>query len=86
MGRPAKTAYVLESEGKSHRTQSELEARKNAEKALLTGIKIRKFSEVKDNKIANSEFNRVKKLFEVLNKNDDLYSNVINRYCMLKAE
>lgn len=86
MGRPAKTADVLKSEGKSHRTQSELDARKNAEKALLTGIKIRKFSEVKDNKIANSEFNRVKKLFEVLNKNDDLYSNVINRYCMLKAE
>lgn len=86
MGRPAKTADVLKDEGKSHRTKQELEDREKAEKALLTGQKIRKFPEVSKNKSANKEFNRVKKLLEALKKNDDLYSNVINRYCLLKAE
>ena len=86
MGRPAKTADVLKNEGKSHRTKEELEEREKAEKSLLTGQKIRKFPEVSENKIANKEFNRVKKLLEALEKNDDLYSNIINRYCLLKAE
>lgn len=86
IGRPAKTADVLKSEGKSHRTKEELEARQNAEKSLLTRRKIRKFPEVAKNDIANKEFNRVKKLLEALGKNDDLYSNIINRYCLLKAE
>lgn len=86
MGRPAKTAEVLKNEGKSHRTKKELEDREKAEKSLLTGQKIRKFPEVSKNKIANKEFNRIKKLLEALEKNDDLYSNVINRYCLLKAE
>lgn len=86
MGRPAKTADVLKNEGKSHRTKEELEEREKAEKSLLTGQKIRKFPEVSNNIIANKEFNRVKKLLEALKKNDDLYSNIINRYCLLKAE
>ena len=86
MGRPSKTADVLKNEGKSHRTKEELEERERAEKSLMTGQKIRKFPEVSGNKIANKEFNRVKKLLEALGKNDDLYSNIINRYCLLKAE
>lgn len=86
MSRTPKTAEILENEKKSHKSAKEIEDRKEVEKSLLTGIKIRKFKEVKKNKIANSEFNRVQKLLEAIEKNDDLYSNVINRYCILKAE
>lgn len=86
MGRPPKSVEMLKSEKKSHRTKEELENREEFEKSLLTGIKIRKFPEVRQNKTANKEFNRVKKLLEALGKDDDLYSNVINRYCILKAE
>ena len=42
--------------------------------------------EVKDNEIAHKEFLRLKKLLEKINKFDDMYGAVINRYCILYAE
>nr|DAZ11823.1 MAG TPA: hypothetical protein [Caudoviricetes sp.] len=60
--------------------------RKQAEQSLLTGEKIREKTEVKQNKIAHKEFLRIKKLLKNIEKNDDLYGVVINRYCLLYAE
>ena len=82
-GRPAKPVRLIQLEGKSHRTKSELAVRKRAEQSLLTGRKIRETDEVKNNP---TEFLRVKKLLASINKNDDLYGAVMNRYCLLKAE
>lgn len=86
MPTPPKPHIVLLKEGKSHRTKAELEQRKKAEEALITGEKIKERKEVKNNPIAHKEFIRVKKLLENIEKNDALYEPIINRYCLLQAE
>lgn len=82
MPRPSKTAEAL----KGHKTKAELEARKEAEQSLLTGVPISERKEIKKDKSAHSEFQRIIKLFETLKKNDALYTSVINRYCILYSE
>ena len=86
MPTPAKPVNVIRMEGKSHRTKRELKSRENAEKRLLTGEKLKERKEVKSDPVAHKEFLRIKKLLEKIEKNDDLYSSVINRYCQLYAE
>ena len=87
MGRPAKPAAAIEADNKRQRvTKREIASRKAHEKALLTGKKIAEQAVVKNNPIAHAEFLRVSKLMERINKNDDLYGAIINRYCMLAAE
>lgn len=86
MARPSKPAAVIQLEGKSHRTKAELRQRRNAEAELLTGKAIAEAHEVKDNAFAHKEFLRIRKLLQSIGKDDDLYSGVINRYCMLAAE
>ena len=83
---PPKTAGILKYEGKSHRTKAEIRQREQSEKALLTGVNIKEKKEVKDNKVAHSEFLRMKKLLASIGKADDMYGNIINRYCQLVAE
>lgn len=86
MPTPAKPFAVLVGEGKSHRTKAELELRKQGEAALATGQKLKERKEVRDNPIAHKEFLRLKKLLEAIEKNDAIYENIINRYCLLLAE
>lgn len=86
MGRPSKPVSVIEAEGKSHRTKAEIEHRKKAEAALMTGVSLKEWQEVKNNPVAHREFSRVVKLLKVIEKNDDLHASVINRYCLLRAE
>ena len=71
---------------KGHRTKAEKEWRKNAENSLKTGQKLKEFPEVKKDDIAHKQFQRVKKLLTANDKNDDMYSAVINRYCLLYSE
>lgn len=85
-GRPSKPAAVIEAEKKSHRTKAELEARKNAESGLLSNRKLQERKEVKENKTAHAEFQRVSKLMKAIGKDDALYSSGINTYCLLYAE
>ena len=73
-------------EGKSHRTKKEMRQRKQAEDALLTNSRLKESQEVKDSPLAHKEFLRIKKLLTTINKNDDLYGAIINRYCLLSAE
>ena len=86
MPTPPKPADVIILEGKSHRTKKELRQRKKAEEDLLTGNKLKQAKKVKENKLAHKEFIRIGNLLKKIEKNDDLYSGVINRYCMLCAE
>ncbi len=86
MARPSKPAAVIEAENKSHRTKAELNARKESESGLLSKKKLQERSEVKNNKIAHSEFQRVSKLMKAIGKDDALYSSGINTYCMLYSE
>lgn len=86
MGRPPKSYLQLVNEKKSHRTKSELKQRKSQEEALLTQVKIKEFKSTKENEIAHKEFSRIIKLLKKIDKNDDLFAGVLNRYCMLKAE
>lgn len=86
MPTPSKPYLVLQGEKKSHRTKAELNQRKQAEEALSSKIKIKKRKEVKENKVANKEFDRIMKLLDGIDKDDALYEPVINRYCMLQAE
>lgn len=86
MPTPTKPVNIIEMEGKSHRTKKEIRQRKQAEESLLTGKKIKESEEVKNNEVAHKEFSRVKNLLEAIEKNDDLYGKIINRYCILLAE
>lgn len=86
MARPSKPVNVIELEKKSHRTKAELQQRRRAEAELLTGKIITETEEVKSNQLAHKEFLRVRKLLRAIGKDDDLYSGVINRYCLISAE
>lgn len=86
MPTPPKPASLLKSENKSHRTKAELEQREKAEKSLLTGIRLKPSKQVKENKVAFQEFKRIKKLLKSIDKDDDLYGNSINRYCLIFSE
>lgn len=59
MARPSKSAAVLDDETLSHRTKAEIEDRKSAEEALVSGEKLKERAEVRENKIAHWEFLRV---------------------------
>ena len=86
MGRPAKAADVMTESGSSHLTKSEIKARKDAEKASLSGVKLQERAEVKLNPIAHKEFGRVTKLLDKVGRRDALFEPIINRYCMIQAE
>lgn len=86
MSRPPKPFAVIKSEGRSHRTKAELEQRKKAEEALLTGLPLKEREEVKNNEKAHQEFIKINKILKKIEKNDALFEVVINRYCMLLAE
>lgn len=86
MPQPTKTVEVLKSENKSHRTKAELSKREEAEKALESGDVFKERIEVKNNKIAHKEYQRIAKIFKNIGKNDALYEGIINRYALLYAE
>lgn len=85
-GRPSKPAGIIEFEGISHRTNEELKQRSDAEKALLTGIAMQMWPDVRKNKKASDEFERVRELFSIIGKDDALHEGGVNRYCLLFAE
>ncbi len=86
MPTPPKPYTVIKGEKKSHRTKAELTQRKNAEKASLSGKEMKEKAEVRAEPVAHKEFLRLKKLLGSIEKDDALYENIINRYCMLLAE
>ena len=86
MARPSKPASVIKLEGKSHRTKKEIRVREKAEESLLSGIGLKESDEVRANERAHQEFQRVRELLEGIEKSDDLYGSVINRYCLTLAE
>lgn len=86
MARPSKPYAVLTNEKKSHRTKRELLQRRDGEEALLSGVKIKEAPEVKENEYAHKEYRRIRKLLTAIQKEDELYGAVINRYCLITAE
>jgi hypothetical protein len=82
MGRPSKPILTVI----GHRTNSEKKIRNDAEKAMLTGTRMKMSADVKNNAIAEKEFKRLKKLFTSINKDDDLYGNIINTHCLIVSE
>ena len=86
MPTPPKPFTVLSSEKKSHRTKAELSQRKQAEKALATGVPLKERPEVKNNPTAHKEFRRLNTLLKNIEKNDAIYEVIINRYCLMVAE
>ena len=85
-GRPPKPIELIKFEKKSHRTKAEIKQREEAEQQLLTGVKLKAWPEVRADKVALKEFNRVKRLLQKINHNDALHEAVINRYCILVSE
>lgn len=86
MPTPPKPYAVIAGEKKSHRTKAELTQRRNAERASLSGNKMKEKPEVRADSTAHKEFRRLKKLLGSIEKDDALYENIINRYCLLVAE
>lgn len=69
-----------------HRTKDELKTRREAESSLLTGVPMKMNFSAKEHKKAAKEFKRIKKLLAEIKKDDDLYAQIINTYCMLVEE
>jgi phage terminase small subunit len=86
MARPSKPTNVISFEGKSHRTNAEMECRREAETALTTGVHMEMWPEVKRDARASREFRRVCDLLKTIGKDDALHESVVNRYCLLRAE
>ena len=86
MPTPSKPVALLRMEGKSHRTKDELEQREQGESALVTGVHMEKWPEVRKDVRASREFDRVCALHKVIGKDDALHESVVNRYCLLRAE
>lgn len=86
MARPSKPAAVLKGEKKSHKTKAEIAHREKAEAALLSGQPLQERASVKADKIAHAEFLRVSKILRAIDKDDALYSAVVNRYCEIYSE
>ena len=86
MPTPTKPVKILEAERRSHRTKSEISARRESEAAVVTGEAITARKETKKNKIAYKEFRRIVQLLQKIGKADALYTGIINRYCILYAE
>lgn len=86
MSRPPKPVAVLKSEGRSHRTKSELAVRQAAEEANLTGIKLQEEKQTKADPDAHRQWLRITKRMRAIGHDDDLYGPIINRYCRILAE
>ena len=86
MSRPPKPVIILENEKRSHRTKAELEQRAAAESKSLSRVRMREFPSVRADPVAHKEFKRIQALLRKIDKDDDLYGGVINRYCQLKSE
>lgn len=86
MPTPSKPFEVLSSEKKSHRTKAELALRRDGESELISGKKLKENKDVKADPVAHAEFMRLNKILKSIKKNDDIYNNVINRYCKLVSE
>lgn len=86
MARAGKPAKLLALEGKSHKTKAELEHRAKEEEALLTGKTLKAWPEVRGDQVARKEFNRLRQLLKIIEKDDALYEAIINRYCLLHSE
>ena len=82
MARPSKPLALV----KGHRTKAEKEVRAKSEASLLTGTKLKESPEVKSNSTAHKEFVRIRKLLQAVDKDDDLYGNLINTHCLLHTE
>jgi len=86
MPTPPKSVKILKLEGKSHRTKQELGVREKEEAKLLTGRPLKESPEVRADKSAHKHFKHAKELFAVIDKDDDLYSGLINRYCLFYSQ
>lgn len=87
MPQRAKSASILMlTNDVSHRTKREIALRAAAEKGTLTGEGMRERADVKNNLDAHKEFMRLRRLFRKIEKDDAIYAQPINDYCLLHAE
>ena len=86
MGRPSKPVNVIQIEKKSHRTKKELADRKAAEKNTLSGMPLKESPATREDPIAHKTYRTIKKMFKAIDKDDALYSPMVNRYCMITSE
>lgn len=86
MPTPSKPYTVLAGEKRSHRTKAEMQMRKAAEAATLSGVRIKESERVRTDKTAHKVFKRLIELLEKIEKNDAIYENVLNRYCVIFSE
>lgn len=87
MPQVAKPFAVLAAENnRLHKTKRELALRKEGEAGTLTGERMKERGDVRNNLDAHKEFMRLRRLFRRIEKDDAIYSQTINDYCLLHAE
>lgn len=82
MPTPVKTIMTMN----CHLTKAEKEARRSAEKSVLTGDGMREYPETKAKPGAHRYFLRVRKLMGLIGRNDAIHEAVINRYAVMLDE
>lgn len=87
MSRPKSNYLVLlQNNNKQKFSKEELEKLKEQQESNFTNEPIVKFQEVKDDPYANKQFNRILKLFKIIGRNDSLFTNSLNRLCIMYSE
>ena len=86
MGRPSKPANVIQMEKKSHRTKRELAVRKAGEASTLSGHPLKEAPATKADPVAHKTYQTIRKMFKAIEKDDGLYSPMVNRYCKITSE
>lgn len=83
---PKPFAVLAAENGRLHKTKKELALRKRGEAGTLTGQPMRERQDVRDVPEAHKEFIRLRRLFRAIDKDDAIYAQAINDYCLLHAE
>lgn len=86
MGRPSKPTNVIQMEKKSHRTKREMAVRKAGEASTLSGHPLKEAPATKADPVAHKTYQIIRKMFKAIEKDDGLYSPMVNRYCKITSE
>ena len=86
MGRPSKPTNVIQMEKKSHRTKREMAVRKAGEASTLSGHPLKEAPATKADPVAHKTYQTIRKMFKAIEKDDGLYSPMVNRYCKITSE
>lgn len=82
MSRQVKPVAIIKAEGRTHLTKQQIAQREQAERSWRTGQPIELTPEIEHDPVALTTFERVTKLLERMDANDEVFGSCTRRYCL----